>query len=136
MISVWTGQNRVTWKTPSSPAFVPLQEPVTVLALLRSPHLHAGMMQYECGLTQPLFRAGHDHGKTFFLICIFLNTVTIKITIQYFDLKDNSASHNTKSSYEDDTNCSQKTDYNTISFFNTENLLFCFAFPTLRVYSR
>jgi hypothetical protein len=26
------GQNRVTWKTPSSRAFVPLQEPVVVLA--------------------------------------------------------------------------------------------------------
>ncbi len=26
------GQNRVTWKTPSSRAFVPLQEPVGVLA--------------------------------------------------------------------------------------------------------
>ncbi len=22
------------------------------------------MMQYECGRTQPLFRVGHDHGKT------------------------------------------------------------------------
>jgi hypothetical protein len=27
-----TGQNRVTWKTPSRAAFVPLQEPVAVLA--------------------------------------------------------------------------------------------------------
>ncbi len=26
------GQNRVTWKTPSSRALVPLQEPVAVLA--------------------------------------------------------------------------------------------------------
>ncbi len=33
-IGVWRrpGQNRVTWKTPSSRAFVPLQEPVAVLA--------------------------------------------------------------------------------------------------------
>jgi hypothetical protein len=22
------------------------------------------MKQYECGRTQPLFRVGHDHGKT------------------------------------------------------------------------
>ncbi len=60
----WTGQNRVTWKTPSSAAFVPRQEPVAVLAFLRSPHLNAGMKQYECGRTQPLLRMGHDHGKT------------------------------------------------------------------------
>jgi hypothetical protein len=32
------GQNRVTWKTPNRAAFVPLQEPVAVLAILRSPH--------------------------------------------------------------------------------------------------
>jgi hypothetical protein len=51
--SAWTGQNRVTWKTPSSAAFVPLQEPVAVLAFLRSPHLNAGMKLYECGHTQP-----------------------------------------------------------------------------------
>jgi hypothetical protein len=29
---------------------------------LRSPHANAGMKQYECGRTQPLFRAGHDRG--------------------------------------------------------------------------
>ncbi len=44
------------------PAFAPLQEPVAVLAILRSPHANAGMKQYECGRTQPLFRAGHDRG--------------------------------------------------------------------------
>ncbi len=38
----------VTWKTPSSTAFVPLQEPVAVLALLHSLHANAGMKQYEC----------------------------------------------------------------------------------------
>jgi hypothetical protein len=64
LFSARTGQNRVTWKTPSRAAFVPLQEPVAVLALLRSPHANAGMKQYECVRTQPLFRAGHDHGKT------------------------------------------------------------------------
>jgi hypothetical protein len=26
------GQNRVTWKTPSRAAFIPLQEPVAILA--------------------------------------------------------------------------------------------------------
>jgi hypothetical protein len=62
--SARTGQNRFTWKTPSRAAFVPLQEPVAVLALLRSPHANAGMKQYECGRTQPLFHTGHDHGKT------------------------------------------------------------------------
>jgi hypothetical protein len=56
------GQNRVTWKTPSRAAFVPLQEPVAVLAILRSPHPNAGMKQHEYGCTQPLFRAGHDRG--------------------------------------------------------------------------
>ena len=30
--SAQTGQNRVTWKTPSRAAFIPLQEPVAVLA--------------------------------------------------------------------------------------------------------
>ncbi len=30
--------------------------------LLHSPHANAGMKQYECGRTQPLFRAGHDRG--------------------------------------------------------------------------
>jgi hypothetical protein len=44
--------------------------------------------------------------KVFYLICIFLNTVTIMITIQYYDLEDNSVSHNKNSSLEDDTNCS------------------------------
>jgi hypothetical protein len=43
------GQNRVTWKSPSRAAFVPLQDPVAVLAILRSPHANAGMKQYECG---------------------------------------------------------------------------------------
>jgi hypothetical protein len=62
--SVKTGQNRITWKTPSRAAFVPLQEPVAVLAILRSPHANAGLKQYECGRTQTLFRAGHVHGKT------------------------------------------------------------------------
>ena len=37
---------------------------VAVLAFLRSTHANAGMKQYECGRTQPLFRAGHDRGKT------------------------------------------------------------------------
>jgi hypothetical protein len=32
--------------------------------LLHSPHTNAGMKQYECGRTQPLFRACHDHGLT------------------------------------------------------------------------
>jgi hypothetical protein len=41
-----------------------LQEPVAVLAFLRSPHLNAGMKQYECGRTQPLLRVGHDPQKT------------------------------------------------------------------------
>ncbi len=40
------------------------QEPVAVLAFLRSPHTNAGMKQYECGPTQPLLRMGHDRGKT------------------------------------------------------------------------
>ncbi len=62
--SARTGQNRVTWETHSRAAFVPLQEPVAVLAILRSPHANAGMKQYECGRTQPLFRAGHDRGIT------------------------------------------------------------------------
>ncbi len=69
--------------------------------------------------------------KKNFLICIFLNTVTIKITIQYFDLKDNSASHNTKSSYEDDKNCSQRTDYTTI-LFSIQKIFFllCFSYAS------
>jgi hypothetical protein len=29
---------------------------------LRSPHANAGMKQYECGRTQPLFRVGHNRG--------------------------------------------------------------------------
>jgi hypothetical protein len=58
------GQKRVTWKTPSREAFVPLQEPVAILAILRSPHANAGMKQYECGHAQPLFRAGQDRGIT------------------------------------------------------------------------
>jgi hypothetical protein len=60
--SARTRQNRVTWKTPSKAAFVPLQEPVhvAVLATLRSPHANAGMKHYECDRTQPLFHAGHD----------------------------------------------------------------------------
>jgi hypothetical protein len=62
--SARTEQNRVTRKTPSSAAICILQEPVAVLAFLRSPHANAGMKQYKCGRTQPLFRAGHDHGKT------------------------------------------------------------------------
>jgi hypothetical protein len=64
IILVGTGENRVTWKTPSSAAFVPLQEPVAVLAFLHSPHTNAGMKQYECGCTQPLLRKGHDRGNT------------------------------------------------------------------------
>ncbi len=56
------GQNRVTWKTPSRAAFVPLQEPVAVLAILCSPHANAE--QYECGHTQPLFHADHKRGIT------------------------------------------------------------------------
>jgi hypothetical protein len=58
------GQKRVTWKTPSREAFVPLQEPVAILAILRSPHTNAEMKPYKCGHTQPLFRAGHDRGIT------------------------------------------------------------------------
>ncbi len=58
------GQNRVTWKTLSRAAFIPLQEPVAVLAIPRSPHANDGMKQYECGRTQPLFRAGHNRGIT------------------------------------------------------------------------
>ncbi len=41
-----------------------LQVPVAVLAFLHSPHLNAGMKQYECGRTQPLLRMGQDGGKT------------------------------------------------------------------------
>jgi hypothetical protein len=52
----------VTWKTPSSRAFVPLQEPVGVLASYVPPRANAGMKRNECGCTQPLFRVGHDHG--------------------------------------------------------------------------
>jgi hypothetical protein len=59
-----TRQNRVTWKTPSRAAFVPLQDPVAVPAILCSPQPNAGMKQYESGRTQPLFRAVHDHGIT------------------------------------------------------------------------
>jgi hypothetical protein len=62
--SAQTDQNRVTWKTPSSAAFVPLQEPVAVLAFLRSPHLNAGMKQYDCGRTQPSLCMVHNRGKT------------------------------------------------------------------------
>jgi hypothetical protein len=51
-------------KPPASAASLHLQEPVAVLAFLRSPHLIAGMKQYECGHTQPLLRRGHDRGKT------------------------------------------------------------------------
>jgi hypothetical protein len=40
------------------------QEPVAVLAFLRSPHLNAGMQQYKCGSTQPLLRVRHDRQKT------------------------------------------------------------------------
>ena len=53
------GQNRVTWKTPSRVAFVPLQEAVAVLAS-DVPYANAVMKQYKCGRTQPLFRVGHD----------------------------------------------------------------------------
>jgi hypothetical protein len=42
-------------KPPAVQHFVPLQEPVAVLAFLRSPFAYAGMKQYECGRTQPLF---------------------------------------------------------------------------------
>ncbi len=55
------GLNRITWKTPSSRAFISLQEPVAVLASY-VPQANAGMKQYECGRTQPLFHVGHDHG--------------------------------------------------------------------------
>jgi hypothetical protein len=55
-------QNRVTWKTPSRRAFVPLQEPVAVLAFYVPHTQNAGMKQYECGRTQPLFRVGHHRG--------------------------------------------------------------------------
>ncbi len=54
-------QNRVTWKTPSRAAFVPLQEPVAILAVLCSPHANAGMKQNECGRTHIFIRADHDH---------------------------------------------------------------------------
>ncbi len=63
MCSARTGQNRVTWKIPSRAAIVPLQEPVAVLTSY-VPHTNAGMKQYECGHTQPLFRAGLNHGQT------------------------------------------------------------------------
>ncbi len=62
--SARTGQNRVTWKTPSSAAFVSLPEPVALLAILCSPHANASMKQYQCGRTQPLFCAGQNHGTT------------------------------------------------------------------------
>ncbi len=52
------GQNRVTWKTPSRRAFVPLQEPVAVLTSY-APHMQ---MPVVCGLAQPLSRVGHDRG--------------------------------------------------------------------------
>jgi hypothetical protein len=29
---------------------------------LRSPRANAGMKRNKCGCTQPIFRAGHDHG--------------------------------------------------------------------------
>jgi hypothetical protein len=65
MIPVRHGPDRIgLLGKPPPAAFVPLQEPVAILALLRSPHLHAAMKQYEGGRTQPLFRGGHDHGKT------------------------------------------------------------------------
>ncbi len=40
-------------KPPAVQHFVPLQEPVAVLAFLRSPFAYTGMKQYECGRTQP-----------------------------------------------------------------------------------
>jgi len=63
-ICVWRrpGQNWVTWKTPSSRALFPLQEPVAVVASY-IPHTQMyGMKLYECGRTQPLFRVVHDRG--------------------------------------------------------------------------
>jgi hypothetical protein len=51
------------FKNPKQLSIRNLQEPVAILAFLRSPHLNAGKKQYECGRTQPLFHAGHDHGK-------------------------------------------------------------------------
>jgi hypothetical protein len=63
---VWCGPDRIglLGKPPASAASLNLQEPVAVLAFLHSPHLNAGMKQYECGLTQPLLRMSHDREKT------------------------------------------------------------------------
>jgi hypothetical protein len=88
------GHNRVIWKNPSRAAFVPLQEPVAVLAILCSPHTNAGMKQYECGRTQPLFRAGHGCGitcvskpKGLRLILIIMKHKCIIITTKQTNLK-------------------------------------------------
>ncbi len=45
---------RVTWETPSSEAFVPLQEPVAVLAS-NVPNANAGMKRNKCGCTPTTF---------------------------------------------------------------------------------
>ncbi len=43
---------------------ISISHTIAGLVLLRSPHANDGMKQYECGHTQPLLRAGRDHGKT------------------------------------------------------------------------
>jgi hypothetical protein len=93
---VRTGQRRVTWKTTSSEAFVPLQDSVAILAFLRSPQANAGMKQYECGPTQPLFLAGHNRGKTCMLkpkglrlILIIMKHISMRIRIMSQDSQMN-----------------------------------------------
>ncbi len=63
MCSAQVGQNRAPWQAPSQCESFRRQELIVVRAFLRYPHAKAGMKQYECGRTQPLFRAGSDHGK-------------------------------------------------------------------------
>ncbi len=77
------GQNRVTWKTPSSRAFVPLQEQVGVLAS-SVPHAQMQVWSETSVVAQPLVRVGHDHGinkrvKTILIIIIKHNIIITTI---------------------------------------------------------
>jgi hypothetical protein len=56
------GQNVVTWKTPSRASFHSPSRASRRTRFLRSPHTNVGVKHYECGRTQPLFCADHDHG--------------------------------------------------------------------------
>jgi hypothetical protein len=49
-------------KPPAAEHSFPSKKASSRTCLLRSSHANAGMNQYECGPTQPLFRVGHDRG--------------------------------------------------------------------------